>query len=166
MLYKRTYSSQRYVIWEGAGSMVWLISSMVGFLSLAGVFFSQEKPAAADESRKANPHSTIIFFRESHITGSGLRPSVYVDGHGAARLSNGRWFSYSVEPGKHKLESSAKHQPATVAEAAPGGTIYVQMVIVAGTWRGGGRLLQVDPEEARKIITKLKLQEKEEENKK
>ena len=125
MLYKRTYSSQRQVIRKGAGSMMWLISSMVGFLSLTGVFFNQEKPAAADESRKANPNSTIIFFRESHITGSGLRPSVYVDGRGVARLSNGRWFSCSVKPGKHKLESSAKHQPATVVEAPPGETIYV-----------------------------------------
>lgn len=146
--------------------MTWLISSMVAFLSLTGVFFNQDKPAAADESRKANLKSTIIFFRESHIVGSGLRPSVYVDGRGVARLANGRWFSYSVEPGKHKLESSAKHQPATVVETAPGETIYVQMVTVAGTWRGGGRLLQVDPEEARKIIAKLKPKEKDEENKK
>jgi len=81
------------------------------------------------------------------------------------RLSNGRWFSYSVEPGKHKLESSAKHQPATVVKTAPGETIYVQMVTVAGVWRGGGRLLQVDGEDAQKIIAKLKPNEKDEESK-
>jgi len=132
---------------------------------LTGISFNQEKPASADESRKGSPNSTIIFFRESHITGSGLRPSVYVDGRDVGRLSNGRWFSYSVEPGKHKLESSAKHQPATVIKTAPGETIYVQMVTVAGVWRGGGRLLQVDGEDAQKIIAKLKPNEKDEESK-
>jgi len=70
------------------------------------------------------------------------------------------------ESGKHKLESSAKHQPATLVETTPGETIYVQMVTVAGVWRGGGRLLQVDGEDAQKIIAKLKPEEKEEENKK
>ena len=145
--------------------MMWLISSVVAFLSLTGISFSQEKPASADESRKGSPNSTIIFFRESHITGSGLRPSVYVDGRDVGRLSNGSWFSYSVEPGKHKLESSAKHQPATVVKTAPGETIYVQMVTVAGVWRGGGRLLQVDGEDAQKIIAKLKPNEKDEESK-
>ncbi len=146
--------------------MMWLISSVMAFLSLTGIFFNQEKPTPADESRKGSQNSTIIFFRESHYFGSGLRPSVYVDGRGVGRLSNGRWFSYSVEPGKHKLESSAKHQPATLVETTPGETIYVQMVTVAGVWRGGGRLLQVDGEDAQKIIAKLKPEEKEEENKK
>jgi len=32
----------------------------------------------------------------------------------------------------------------------------VQMVVVTGNWRGGGRLLQVDAAEAQKVITKLK----------
>jgi len=67
--------------------MMWLISSVVAFLSLTGISFNQEKPASADKSRKGSPNSTIIFFRESHITGSGLRPSVYVDGRDVGRLS-------------------------------------------------------------------------------
>ncbi len=121
---------------EGAGGMMWLISSVMAFLSLTGIFFNQEKPTPADESRKGSQNSTIIFFRESHYFGSGLRPSVYVDGRGVGRLSNGRWFSYSVEPGKHKPESSAKHQAATLVETTPGETIYVQMVTVAGVWAG------------------------------
>ena len=32
----------------------------------------------------------------------------------------------------------------------------MQMVVVTGNWRGGGRLLQVDAAEAQKVITKLK----------
>lgn len=37
-----------------------------------------------------------------------------------------------------------------------GETTYVRMVVVMGTWRGAGRLLQVDPEDAQKVIGKLK----------
>jgi hypothetical protein len=100
--------------------------------------------------------STIVFFRESHFTGSALKPSVYVDGKEADRLVNGHWFSVHAEPGKHELQSSAKNQPATVIETKPGETTYVQMVVVTGNWRGGGRLMQVEPTDAQKIVAKLK----------
>lgn len=100
--------------------------------------------------------STIVFFREGHLTGSALKPSIYVDGKEVDRLANGRWFSVHAEPGKHQLQSSAKNEPATVIETVAGETTYVQMVILMGTWRGGGRLLQVDAGEAQKVISKLK----------
>jgi Protein of unknown function (DUF2846) len=100
--------------------------------------------------------STIVFFRESHFTGSALKPSIYLDGKEMDRLTNGRWFSVHAEPGKHQLQSSAKNEPATVIETVAGQTTYVQMVILTGNWRGGGRLLQVDSGEAQKVIAKLK----------
>jgi hypothetical protein len=100
--------------------------------------------------------STIVFFREGHFAGSALKPSIYLDGKEVDRLANGSWFSVHAEPGKHELQSSAKNQPATVIETKAGETTYVQMVVVTGNWRGGGRLLQVDSAEAQKVITKLK----------
>jgi Protein of unknown function (DUF2846) len=100
--------------------------------------------------------STIVFFREGHFAGSALKPSIYLDAKEVDRLANGRWFSVHAEPGKHELQSSAKNQPATVIETKAGETTYVQMVVVTGNWRGGGRLLQVDAAEAQKVITKLK----------
>lgn len=100
--------------------------------------------------------STIVFFREAQFTGSALKPSIFVDGKEADRLVNGRWFSIHAEPGKHELQSSAKNQPATVIETKAGETAYVQMVVVTGNWRGGGRLLQVDSTDAQKVIAKLK----------
>lgn len=112
------------------------------------------KPATADSDKGKD--STIVFFREGHFTGSALKPSIDVDGKEVDRLANGRWFSVHAEPGKHQLQSSAKNEPATVIETVPGQTTYVQMVILTGTWRGGGRLLQVDPGEAQKVIAKLK----------
>lgn len=110
---------------------------------------SDPTPAAAQDSR-------IIFFREGHFAGSALKPSVYLDDQELDRLPNGSWFSVHAAAGKHDVKSSAKNEPATVIETKPGETIYVQMVVVTGTWRGAGRLSEVDPAEAQKIIAKLK----------
>jgi hypothetical protein len=130
---------------------------------------SQTNPAAQAPAEAAKPapnsgesnvdkgkDSTIVFFREGHYTGSALKPSIFVDGKEIDRLANGRWFSVQAQPGKHQLQSSAKNEPATVIETVAGETTYVQMVILTGTWRGGGRLLQVDAGEAQKVIAKLK----------
>ena len=115
--------------------------------------------SAVSLAQSEPPHdarATIIFFREGHFTGSALKPSVYVDGKEVSRLANGRWFSVEVEPGKHNLGSSAKNEPATVIDLAPNETAYVEMVITMGTWRGGGRLITVDPGEAEAKVRKLK----------
>jgi hypothetical protein len=118
---------------------------------------SKPSPNAAQaDADKAKEDSTIVFFREHHVTGSALKPSIYLDGKELDRLVNGRWFSVHTEPGKHQLQSSAKNEPATVIETVAGQTTYVQMVILMGTWRGGGRLMQVDASEAQKVIAKLK----------
>jgi hypothetical protein len=103
-----------------------------------------------------------LFFREHRVTGSALKPSIFVDDKEVNRLSNGHWFLLKVEPGKHRLQSSAKNEPATVVDVPPGETVYVQMVILTGDWRVGGRLLAVDSKEAQEQVAKLKpLDEKE-----
>ena len=120
----------------------------------AGV--AKPSPNSAQSDVDMGKDSTIVFFREPHYTGSALKPSIYVDGKETDRLANGHWFSVHAEPGKHQLQSSAKNEPATVIETVAGETSYVQMVILTGNWRGGGRLLQVDAGEAQKVIAKLK----------
>ena len=72
------------------------------------------------------------------------------------RLANGRWFSVHAGPGKHELQSSAKNEPATLIETVANQTTYVQMIVVTGNWRGGGRLLQAAPADAQKVVAKLK----------
>ncbi len=116
------------------------------------------KPSAnsAQSDVDKGKDSTIVFFREHHFTGSAPKPSIFLDGKETDRLTNGHWFSVHAEPGKHQLQSSAKNEPATVIETVAGETTYVQMVILMGNWRGGGRLLQVDAGEAQKVIAKLK----------
>ena len=114
-----------------------------------------EAKLAVDPSKDAKD-STIIFFREGHFAGSALKPSIFLDGKELDRLANGRWFSVTAAPGKYELQSSAKNEPATVIETVAGQTTYVQMIVVVGTWRGAGRLLQAAPADAQKVIAKLK----------
>ena len=117
---------------------------------------AKPSPNSAQSDVDKGKDSTIVFFREGHFTGAALKPSIYLDGKEMERLTNGHWFSVHAEPGKHQLQSSAKNEPATVIETVGGETTYVQMVILTGNWRGGGRLLQVDAGEAQKVIAKLK----------
>jgi Protein of unknown function (DUF2846) len=114
-----------------------------------------ETKLAVDPSKDAKD-STIVFFREGHFAGSALKPSIFLDGKELDRLANGRWFSVHVAAGKHELQSSAKNEPATAIETVAGQTTYVQMIVVTGTWRGAGRLLQVAPADAEKVVAKLK----------
>ncbi len=109
---------------------------------------AKPSPNSAQSDADKGKDSTIVFFRE--------HPSIYLDGKETDRLTNGHWFSVHAEHGKHQLQSSAKNEPAAVIETVAGQTTYVQMVILTGNWRGGGRLLQVDAGEAQKVIAKLK----------
>jgi hypothetical protein len=116
---------------------------------------SETKTPQANQTEKEND-CTIIFFREGHYNGAALKPSIFLDGKEQDRLASGRWFSVHTGPGKHELQSSAKNEPSTVIEMKAGETIYVQMVIVNGTWRGAGRLMQVTASDAKEVIAKLK----------
>jgi hypothetical protein len=115
----------------------------------------QQNSTTPDQDGK-DKTTAILFFREHHFTGSALKPSIFVDDKEVNRLSNGHWFLLKVEPGKHRLQSSAKNEPATIVDVPTGETVYVQMVILTGNWRGGGRLLAVDSKEAQQQVAKLK----------
>lgn len=141
---------------------IYLPAALLLFGAVLPASSQQQAPATMPAPTEVKPDvdkgkdSTIVFFREGHFTGSALKPSIYLDGKEVDRLTNGRWFEVHAEPGKHELQSSAKNQPATVIETKAGETTYVQMVVVTGNWRGGGRLLQVDANDAQKVISKLK----------
>jgi hypothetical protein len=98
---------------------------------------------------------TVVVYRPGKFTGSALKPSVYVDGSQAARLGNGRYVSLQLSPGKHNLESSMK-AAALEVEVKPNETVYLEMVILTGNWRGGGRLIPVAQDEAKIALAKLK----------
>jgi hypothetical protein len=99
---------------------------------------------------------TVVVYRQSKYVGSALKPSVYIDGNQAARLGNGRYASLQVAPGKHSFESSMKKEAPLEVDVKPNGTVYLEMIILTGTWRGGGRLIPVGEEEGKTAVLRLK----------
>jgi len=104
----------------------------------------------------AQDSATLVLYRPKRFMGSGLTPSVYVDGKQVARLDNGRFFSVKVDPGKHVVESSMKSHAGLELDLKPREVTYLEMVILAGNWRGGGRLIPTPAEDAKVAMKKLK----------
>ena len=97
----------------------------------------------------------VVFYRPKRFIGSGLTPSVYVDGQQVARLDNGRYFSLPLSPGKHEITSSMKHAPLVI-DVRNNDTVYLEMIILAGNWRGGGRFIPAPSKDAIAVIKKIK----------
>jgi len=127
-------------------------------LVLSAISYAQQATQTSSIQTTAAPTAgTVIFYREGHFTGSALKPSIYLDGKELARLKNGTYFTVQVEPGKHEVGSSAKHEPDLAIDVKPGETSYVQMIVVTGTWRGAGRLVPVPPDDGKTAVSKLHL---------
>jgi hypothetical protein len=107
-------------------------------------------PAFAQDS------ATLVFYRPKRFMGSGLTPSIYVDGKQVARLDNGRYFSLKVVAGKHLVESSMKSHAGLEVDLKPADFAYLEMVILTGNWRGGGRLVPAPADDAKAALKKLK----------
>lgn len=99
---------------------------------------------------------SVVVYRPSKFVGSALKPSVYIDGYEAGRLENGRYISLHLVPGKHSFASSMKSEAALEMDVKPNEAVYLEMVILPGNWRGGGRLIPVGQEDARNALLKLK----------
>lgn len=67
-------------------------------------------PVAAQPDVDKAKDSTIVFFREGHLAGSALKPSIYLDGKEVNRLANGRWFSVR---GAGQTRTSIQRQEST-----------------------------------------------------
>lgn len=101
-------------------------------------------------------NGTVVVYRPGKYVGSALKPSVYVDGNEVGRLKNGRYITLQLAPGKHDLESSMKKAAPLEVAVKPNETVYLEMVILTGNWRGGGRLIPVGEDEAKTALLKLK----------
>lgn len=114
----------------------------------------------ASQSPSGDDDALIVFFRPQRHTGSALKPSVYIDSQQIARLENGRYFSLRLSPGKYQISSSMKQSPLDL-DLKPGEAVYLEMVILVGTWRGGGRFVPAPVGDATSAIAKLKPLDKE-----
>jgi hypothetical protein len=121
-------------------------------LSIAQTNDSTSTAVSATSSNTAS----VTFYRPKRFTGSGLTPSVYVDGKEVLRLDNGRYYTIQLPVGKHTIESSMKKHAPLEVELKAGESAFFEMVILTGNWRGGGRLVPVSADEAQEAMKKLK----------
>lgn len=135
--------------------------SLVLLVIFAVVSFAQapeptgQTAAEAEASAGKDATATLVFYRPKRFYGSGLTPSVYINGEEVARMDNGRYFVLTVKPGTIKLSSSMKHDP-TPTETVAGKVQYFEMAILSGTWKGGGRLIPTAAGDAAEALKKLK----------
>jgi PEGA domain/Protein of unknown function (DUF2846) len=99
---------------------------------------------------------TVVVYRTRKYVGSALRPSVYVDGTDVGRLGNGRYMTVGLPAGKHLFKSSMKNQPDLEINIKANETVYLEMLLLPGNWRGGGRLVPVSTDDAKTALLKLK----------
>ncbi len=118
---------------------------------LAGCVTTGVQPVNPEVSAKMsaiNPQTTatIVIYRESNFYGSALRPTVTLNGSDLVNVGNGRVFVGAINPGHYVFEMDDK-KSGTEVDLKPGQALYMKVELVQGFWKGGGRLLQVAPEQ-------------------
>ena len=126
-------------------SMKILLSSilLMGLIAVAQEPASTAAPAADAKPSKA----TVYVYRYKQFVGSALEPSVYCDEVQLARMTNGRYFTVKVDPGKHLFNSNDK-QAGVELDAKAGQEYFIRVEIAAGMMKGHGRLIMMAPEQA------------------
>jgi hypothetical protein len=117
-----------------------LLTSLLAFAQAPS---STAEPPAGANSAKA----TVYVYRYKQFVGSALEPSVYCDDVQLARMSNGRYFTVKVDPGKHTFHSNDK-QSGIELDAKAGQEYFIRVEIAAGMMKGHGRLILMSPEQA------------------
>jgi hypothetical protein len=115
----------------------------------------------AQSTTPASEKSQIIIFREhKSLWGRAIKPGVEVDGFPLGALSQARYFTVTVTPGKHIVrgDSVSTLRTSTIIplgiDLAPGETIYVRLYALRTGIAGAPqlRLQTVQAEKARSWI--------------
>jgi hypothetical protein len=117
--------------------------------------WAQDKAAPAANSQDS-AKATVYIYRYKQFVGAALSPSVYCDEVQLARMENGRYFTTTVEPGKHVFRSNDE-QSGVVLLAAAGQQYFIRVDIAAGFMKGHGRLQLMDGQQGMYELTSDKL---------
>lgn len=117
---------------------IWLCSL---FAWAQGSATPAPQPSTANVSK-----ATVYVYRYKQFVGSALAPSVYCDGAELARMENGRYFTASLESGKHAFTSNDK-QSGIDLELKAGEEYFIRVELVPGFAKGHGRLILVPREQ-------------------
>ena len=130
-------------------------------LALAVCFFglaaSAQEPAAASQTTDAKASkATVYVYRYKQFVGSALSPSVWCDETELARMENGRYFTVTLDPGKHTFHSNDP-QSGVVLDLKAGQPYFIRVEIATGLMKGHGRLTLVSAEQGTYELKSSKL---------
>lgn len=109
--------------------------------------FAQDGSNAAAQAGDAPASkATVHIYRYKQFVGSALSPSVYCDGNQLARMENGRYFTVTLDPGKHSFTSNDK-QSGIDLEMKAGEEYFIRVELAAGFAKGHGRLILMSREQ-------------------
>ncbi len=95
--------------------------------------------APAPTASEAADAGYILVYRQKRIVGLALNTSVYLDGTEAAELDPGTYVRLKAAPGTHRMWSDEEKDAFEVTVEA-GKTLYFRMDLVAGLWKGHGKM--------------------------
>jgi len=121
---------------------------LLATISITGLLASAQEPTSITSAVAGKPSkATVYFYRYKQFVGSALEPSVYCDDEQLARMTNGRYFTVQVDPGKHTFHSNDK-QSGMELDLKAGQEYFIRLEIAPGAMKGHGRLILMSPEQA------------------
>lgn len=109
--------------------------TLVAFLLLFPCAFAQgpeqkpsTRPAAPAAEPKADRYAIVYIYRHKVLGGPmlfELKPSVYLDDQEIARMDDGRYFVFQLEPGRHSFRAADKRSGGWLS-VKPGETYYLR----------------------------------------
>ncbi len=107
-------------------------------------------PAVTQKMNAVNKSTmaSVIIYRERAYLGSALRPTVMLNGKDFVNVGNGRVFVGAFHPGHYVFQMDDKKSGSEL-DLKPGQAVYMKVELVPGFWKGGGRLMQIAPEQGR-----------------
>jgi hypothetical protein len=129
-------------------TLFWLLLLVTQTISWA-----QDKSTA---QTKDSSKATVYVYRYKQFVGAALAPSVYCDDVQLARMENGRYFTATVDAGKHIFRSNDE-QSGIVLQAVAGQQYFIRVDIAAGFMKGHGRLTLMDSQQGTYELTSDKL---------
>lgn len=131
--------------------------------SAAGPTAAAEAPASAPASRAtagsaqaSGDKALVTVYRKKRVVGAILNTSVHVDGVEVADLDPGTYVRVAVAPGRHEFYADETKDTITL-EVEAGKQYYFRMGLVAGLWKGNGKLEAVSEQDGAAEYTSWKL---------
>lgn len=98
--------------------------------------------------------ATVYIYRPKSIVGMALQPTVMLDGEDLLDARNGTVWTGKFKPGRYNFQMDDKKSGAEL-DLKAGEAYYMRVDIVAGVFKGGGRMTQVTGDQGTKDAAKL-----------